>query len=130
GTIYVVWQDCRFRSGCSANDIVLSKSSDGVIWTRPTRIPIDGVTSTVDHFIPGIAVDPTTSGTGAHLALTYHYYLQSACSFSTCGLKVGFVSSVDGGSSWSSHLVLAGPMSLNWLPSTSLGPMVGDYIST
>jgi hypothetical protein len=26
GNVYVAWQDCRFRRGCSSNDIVLSKS--------------------------------------------------------------------------------------------------------
>src|SRR5262245_112400 len=54
GKVYVVWQDCRFRSGCPSNDIVLSTSTDGVSWSQPTRIPIDPVSSTVDHFIPGL----------------------------------------------------------------------------
>src|SRR5262249_22014689 len=54
GTVYVVWSDCRFRTNCTANDLVLSKSSDGVTWSTPARIPIDPTTSTVDHFIPGL----------------------------------------------------------------------------
>src|SRR5207237_1072750 len=57
GKLYVVWRDCPFRSGCSSNDILMSTSTDGKTWTAPVRIPIDLVTSTVDHFIPGIAVD-------------------------------------------------------------------------
>ena len=36
-------------------------------WTAVTRIPIDDVTSTVDHFIPGIGIDPATSGATAHV---------------------------------------------------------------
>ena len=30
GTVYVAWQDCRFRTKCASNDIVFSKSSDGL----------------------------------------------------------------------------------------------------
>src|SRR6266699_230467 len=75
GTVYVVWADCRFRTNCSLNDLVLSTSADGVTWTKPSRIPIDPTTSTVDHFIPGVAVDPATSASSAHLTLTYYYYL-------------------------------------------------------
>src|SRR5580700_1807011 len=62
GTIYVVWPDCSFRSGCSTDDIVLSTSTNGKSWTTPSRIPIDSIKSTVDHFIPGIGVDIATSG--------------------------------------------------------------------
>ena len=29
GNVYVVWSDCRFRSGCPSNDVVLSKSANG-----------------------------------------------------------------------------------------------------
>ena len=37
----------------------MSTSSDGKTWSAVTRIPIDATTSTVDHFIPGIGIDPT-----------------------------------------------------------------------
>jgi hypothetical protein len=130
GKVYTVWQDCRFRSGCSSNDIVLSTSTDGKTWTNPVRIPIDPVSSTVDHFIPGIAVDPATSGSTARLALTYYFYPNASCSQSTCMLSVGFVSSIDGGAHWSAPQTLAGPMLLTDLAHTSQGSMVGDYIST
>src|SRR5207247_4548944 len=49
---------------------------------------------------------------------------------STCQLDVGFISSSDGGATWSAPTQLAGPMTLSWLPNTSQGRMVGDYIST
>ena len=130
GKVYTVWQDCRFRSGCSSNDIVMSTSTDGKNWSSVARIPIDGTNSGVDHFIPGIGVDKSTQGTSAHLALTYYFYPQASCSFSTCKLEVGYVSSTNGGSSWTSPITLAGPMQLKSLPSTTLGYMVGDYIST
>jgi hypothetical protein len=129
GKVYVVWQDCRFRSGCSANDVVLSTSTNGQSWSSVVRIPIDPVGGTVDHFIPGIGVDRATSGGAAHLALTYYYYPNTACSFANCQLDAGFVSSTDGGATWSSPTQILGPISLTWLPSAG-GRFVGDYIST
>ena len=95
-----------------------------------TRVPIDPTTSGVDHFIPGIAVDRATSGSSAHLALAYYYYPVSNCSADTCQLTVGFVSSLDGGATWTPPTRVAGPMSLSWIADTDQGPMVGDYIST
>ncbi len=129
GNIYVAWEDCRFRHHCAANDIVFSKSSDGVQWSDPARVPIDTVTSGVDHFIPGLAVDPASSGADADLALTYYFYPDAACS-STCRLQVGYISSPDGGAHWGDPIQLAGPMALSEIAQTSQGPMVGDYIST
>jgi hypothetical protein len=130
GKVFVVWQDCRFRNGCKSNDIVMSTSLDGVTWTAPVRIPIDNTSSKVDHFIPGLAVDRSSSGGTANLALTYYYYPTSNCNASTCQLYAGYISSTDGGAHWSAPTPLAGPMSLSWIANTSQGRMVGDYIST
>jgi BNR repeat-like domain len=130
GTVYTIWQDCRFRTACSSNDLVMSTSADGTTWTAPTRIPIDPLTSTVDHFIPGLAVEPATSGSSAHLALTYYYYSTANCVAATCALYAGFISSPDGGNTWTSPQTLSGPMSLAWLPNTFSGLMVGDYVAT
>ena len=129
GRVYVVWQDCRFRANCTSNDIVMSTSSDGATWTAPVGIPIDATSSTVDHFIPVIAVDPGTSGGSARLALTYYFYPTAGCAVLTCQLEVGVISSGDGGNTWGSPTTLAGPMTLSWLPNTSSGVMVADYIA-
>jgi hypothetical protein len=129
GTVYAIWQDCRFRTGCTANDLIVSTSTDGANWTTPTRIPIDPLSSTVDHFIPGLAVEPATSGSSAQLALTYYYYSNANCNASNCVLYAGFISSPDGGNTWTSPQTLAGPMSLAWLPNTFAGLMVGDYVA-
>lgn len=129
GKVFVAWQDCRFRAKCRSNDIVFSTSQNGRDWTKPARIPIDAATSTVDHFIPGLAVDPTTTGGSAHLALTYYFYPQAACG-TTCRLEVGYISSPDGGVHWGPTTQLAGPMALSEIANTSQGVMVGDYIST
>jgi hypothetical protein len=130
GNVFVVWPDCRFEAGCAANDLVFSKSADGANWSTATRIPLDPIGSGVDHFIPGLAVNRSTSGSTADLALGYYYYPVSACTSATCQLNVGVSTSGDGGASWTAGTKLAGPMSLGWLPSTSQGVMVGDYIST
>ena len=130
GTAYVVWQDCRFRSGCTANDIVMSKSTSETTWGPVTRVPIDATNSGRDHFIPGIGVDRTTSGGSARIGLTYYFYPVSNCTAATCQLDVGYVSSTNGGSTWSAATQVTGPMTLSWLANTSQGRMVGDYIST
>jgi hypothetical protein len=130
GTVWVVWEDCRFRASCSTNDLVYSTSVDGVSWSAVTRIPIDDISSTVDHFIPGIGIDLATSGAGAHVALHYYYYSQSNCTVSTCQLFVGYISSANGGSTWNAPAALTGPMLLSWLPNSQNGLMVGDYIAT
>ena len=129
GTVYVAWEDCRFRKGCTSNDIVFSTSTDGVSWTDAARVPIDDVTSSADHFIPGLAVDPATSGAGTHLALTYYFYPDATCA-GGCQLDVGYISSPDGGAHWGAPTQLAGSMTLDQIAQTSQGPMVGDYIST
>ena len=129
GTVFVGWEDCRFRAKCSANDIVFSQSTDGLTWSDVARIPIDPLTSGIDHFIPGLAVDPNTAGAGAHLALTYYFYPTSACG-GACRLEVGYISSPDAGAHWGEATTLAGPMALSDIALTSQGPMVGDYIST
>ena len=130
GTVYVAWQDCRFEAGCGANDIVLSRSTDGVAWSPPIRVPIDPAGGGADHFIPGLGVDRATGGVRARLALAYYYYPAALCHPATCQLYAGIITSRDGGATWAAPRPLAGPMSLGWLPRTSLGSMVGDYIAT
>ena len=135
GKVYVVWQDCRFESGCMANDLVMSTSTNGTVWSAVQRIPIDPVGSGVDHFLPGLAVDKRTSGSKTHLALAFYYYPVASCTVATCQLDVGFISSTNGGAGWSQEEQLAGPMQLTWLAmSVAFGGaqfyFVGDYIST
>ena len=127
GNVYVAWSDCRFRTGCSTNDIVYSTSANGTTWTAPIRIPIDATTSTVDHFLPGIGIDPNTSGSTAHITVVYYFYPVSNCG-NNCQLEVGFTTSTDGGTTWTAGQKLAGPMRLTWLPVSDNGYMVADYI--
>jgi hypothetical protein len=148
GRIFVAWQDCRFHSDCpdAANDIVLTHSDDGLLWSPVERIPIEKplsepkvtspiLHSNVEHFIPGLGVDPSTSGDTTRLALTYYYYPNAFCGFLTCRLNVGFVSSANGGGRWTRPVRLnTKKMSLDMLADADFGGfsarMVGDYIST
>jgi hypothetical protein len=127
GTVYVTWSDCRFRSSCRVNDIVISHSlnATGTSWATVTRVPIDGTGSGIDHFIPGLAVNKTTSGSTAQLGLTYYFYPSGSTT-----LSVGFISSANAGSTWSTPQTIASGMSSAWAATTSQGRMVGDYIST
>jgi hypothetical protein len=125
GKIFVAWEDCRFRTNCSQNDIVYTTSTNGSSWTAVQRVPIDSVTSGVDHLLPGLAVDKSTSGASAHVGLLYYFFPAG-----TTNLSVGYISSTNGGSTWSAPTQLAGPMTMSWLPNTSQGRMVGDYMST
>jgi hypothetical protein len=127
GTVYVAWSDCRFRRSCRTNDIVVSHSlnSTGTSWSSVSRVPIDGTRSGVDHFIPGLAVNKATSGSSAQLGLTYYFYPSGSTQ-----LSVGFISSTNAGSTWSSPQTIASGMPTGWIATTSQGRMVGDYIST
>ena len=127
GTVYVTWNDCRFRRSCKVNDLVISHSlnSTGTSWSAVSRVPIDATNSGIDHFIPGLAVNKATSGSTAQLGLTYYFYPSGITQ-----LSVGFISSTNAGSTWSAPQTIISGMPTGWTATTSQGRMVGDYIST
>jgi hypothetical protein len=117
GRLYVAWQDCSFRAGCGANDIVLSTSDDGLAWSRPARVTRDGGSDVV----PALTAEPATG----RLALAYH-----RCTGSPCRLEVLLTRSANRGATWSRpQLVTAQPMRAAWLPTTTSGRMFGDYVA-
>ncbi|HEY2074510.1 MAG TPA: sialidase family protein [Gaiellaceae bacterium] len=127
GVLYATWGDCRFRPSCTANDLVLSTSTDGVTWTTPTRLPTAPVSSSLDAMIPGIGADPARPG---HIAVVYAYFTPRSCLAGACKLGIGFLESANGGGSWTKPLQLdAEPMQMTWLPEAE-GRMVGDYFAT
>lgn len=128
GNVYVSWSDCSFESGCSANDIVYSSSSDGIHWSAKTRIPLDPIGSGVDHFINGMGIDSTTSGSSAHMGMAYYYYPVSNCG-NNCELLPGFSLTDNGGQTWTAGRATGFPMQLSWLPNTFSGRMVADYVA-
>jgi len=112
GSVLVTWQDCRFRTGCTANDVVVSRSDDGKQWTEPVR-----VTSGRNAVMPTIGVEP---GTG-RLAIAYYVIQRN-------GIDAELVTSADG-TRWSAPQRLnARRMPLEWMPRTTLGRMLADYI--
>jgi len=132
GRVYVVWSDCRFRDfgpdqPCAHNDIMMATTDDGVHWSQGIRVPIDPVTSSVDHFLPAVGVDPTTTG-DTHIGIVYYFYPEADCDVSSCELSVGFASSSDGGSTWRAQR-LDGPFHNDWLPPGQNGYRHGDYFS-
>jgi hemolysin type calcium-binding protein len=132
GRVYVAWSDCRFRSECSANDIVLSKSLDGLTWTAPVAVPTGSTAKNPDFWVPGLGVDVTTAGSTARLALAFHSSPFNCGYFAACaGVDVGLVTSSDGGRTWGTPQRLnVQTMRADWLANTGIGRMTGDYIST
>ena len=128
GTVYVTWRDCRFSQACSS-DILLAASRDGMEWTEPTSIPIGF--GDAYHFVPAIAVDPATSGASARIAVLYHSIVPSVnCEPECIEVNVKLTSSRDGGTTWTPPARLnAVAMRPHWMADTSLGRMLGDYVS-
>ena len=112
GAVLTAWQDCRFQTGCAANDIVISRSPDGKTWSTPVR-----VTSGRNAVMPTIGVEP---GSG-RLAIAYYVIQRN-------GIDAELITSADG-TRWSSPQRLnARRMPLEWMPQTTLGRMLADYI--
>jgi hypothetical protein len=112
GSVLTAWQDCRFRPGCAANDVVISRSADGKTWTTPVR-----VTSGRNVVLPTIGVEP---GTG-RVAIAYYVIQRN-------GIDAELITSTNG-TRWSAPQRLnARRMPLEWMPQTTLGRMLADYI--
>ena len=112
GAVLTAWQDCRFQTGCAANDIVISRSPDGKTWSTPVR-----VTSGRNAVMPTIGVEP---GSG-RLAIAYYVIQRN-------GIDAELITSADG-TRWSLPQRLnARRMPLEWMPQTTLGRMLADYI--
>ena len=133
GRLYLTWYDCRFHDDCVPNDVVVSTSADGTRWSEPRPVPTQDPAREIDHFVPAIGIDPTTSRRRARVAVLYHTVPQS-CSyaFPACsgGIDVALICSRDGGATWGKPQRLnAVSMVPPWLAATTLGRMLGDYVS-
>jgi hypothetical protein len=132
-------------SAATPNDIALSvmPGPTAANFGAPVRIPIEAdsgaLTNTVDHFMPAIAADPGSSGSSARLGLFYYVYPLAACQYVStpdlqCSPSVGYVSSTDGGTTWSAPTQLSpGPPSLAVYPRTlgtgNGGPDFGNVLA-
>jgi hypothetical protein len=129
GSVYVAWSDCRFRRRCRANDIVVSHSTASG-WTTPRRVPVAAAGTNPNHVIPGLAADPTTSGARTRLALTFYTVRAAGCAAARCRLDVRLATSTSAGARWTVRRLDSVAMRFAWLPRTSSGRMVGDYVSS
>jgi hypothetical protein len=113
GGVVVLWQDCRFNAACAANDVVLARSTDGLAWS-----PVRRVTSGRNAVMPTVGVEPQRG----RLAVLYY-------SLSSGGADVELITSTDG-IRWSAPQRLnARRMPFDWMPETTLGRMLADYIA-
>jgi hypothetical protein len=130
GRVWAAWSDCRFSPDCDVNDIVLTRSSDGVVWTPPVRVPgLGGGLSQVD---PGLGVDPATSGPATRLAIvSYAVPPDTGCGFGVCATADAvIVSSASAGKKWRQPRRLnTRPMRLDWMADGEIGAFLGDYLS-
>jgi RTX calcium-binding nonapeptide repeat (4 copies) len=114
GRVFVTWHDCRFSRACAANSVVVATSADGRTWDAATA-----ATTGRDAVIPTIGID-SASG---RAAIAY-YTVRPA------GIDLELVESRSGRSGWSApRRVSTQTMRVPWLPTTSSGRMLADYIS-
>jgi hypothetical protein len=116
GIAYMAWSDCGQRASCTGNDLVLSKSTDGLTWTPPAKIPL----GPGNHVVDGLAADPGRPG-----RIAVAYYTES-----TRKLDVRMAWSSDGGVTWSRPQLVSPERMPYTRIAQSSGAMVGDYIST
>jgi len=137
---FVTKNNVANNSSADPNDIALAvmpaptDANPAPNFGAPVRIPVEpdsgGQSNTNDHFIPGIGADSATTGATAHLGLFYYTYRVANCQAyvpeNLCTARVGYVSSLDGGTTWSPPRNF-GAMTIAEIPRSSQGPMVGDY---
>jgi len=132
GKIYVSWFDCRFHPNCTANDVVLTSSQDGVSWSEVKAIPIGLSDPNASLLFPGLGVDSRTSGDTAKLGIVFYSVEGEGCREvgSKCQVYANFTATRDGGKTWNPPLRLGGPMNPDWISTTARGKMIGDYTQT
>ena len=118
GRVVAVWHGCASGRPCRANAVVLAESGDGVSWSAPRELPTREVGSA---FVPAVALAP--SGGGAAVL----FYAARGCP--ACRVDAWLAESPDR-RGWGRPLRLSPRgMRRSWLPRTSLGAMLGDYVA-
>jgi hypothetical protein len=114
--VVVVWPDCSAHPACSANDILISSSSDGTTWAPPLT-----VANRADYVTPSVGASGSTVAVVA--------YVRPDVSDSSLGVRL--FRSNDGGATWAAPIRLdARPMQLSSLAqsqSEGTGGFLGDY---
>jgi hypothetical protein len=132
GRITVAWADCRFRPGCgrppAVTDIVVSSSADGIHWSRVRRVPTGIGLDGAAHFVVGLAVDPSTSGTPTRLGLVFHALSPPGCT-TACAVVPYFSGSTTDGHGWTPAEALAPARDPSAFPQADDERFLGDYTS-
>jgi hypothetical protein len=111
GRVWATWHDCP-QSG--APGVVYVSTLTASTWSAPTAL-----TSGPDALLPAIGVDSATG----RVAVAYHRSRAG-------GIDVELIESAQGGTRFGPPRRLsARTMRLEWMPDTSSGRMLGDYIS-
>jgi len=113
GRFWAAWHDCA-SPGAGSNAVFVATSADGVQWSAPTA-----VTRGRDTVLPAIGIDAATG----RVAIAY---MRSR----PAGIDVELTVSPGIPGNWSAPRRLsAQSMPLRWMPDTTSGRMLGDYIS-
>jgi hypothetical protein len=117
GRLLLAWPDCRFRAGCSGNDIVLATSTDGASWSAPMRV----TTGSGSYSTPGLAADARTNG----IVVSAQVVPTGTC----CSVGMGIAVSRDG-SRWAATRRLdVRAMRFDWLALAGNARFLGDYLA-
>jgi hypothetical protein len=123
GTIYDVWDDTRFRTD-GKNDVVFSKSTDGVNWTKPARISGGPTADKVNHYVPAVSVDEK----GIVHVMWRQRDESGAAPLYTDVIDTYYSESSDGGTTWTAPLKVNSQPSNPWYGAFSrTGTFEGDY---
>jgi hypothetical protein len=113
GRVWATWHDCE-SPGASRNAVFVATSPDGVAWSARAR-----VTRARDAVLPAIGIDAATG----RVAIAY---MRSTAA----GIDVELVVSPGSPAAWAvPRRLSAHSMPLRWMPRTTSGRMLGDYIS-
>jgi hemolysin type calcium-binding protein len=113
GRFWATWHDCE-SPGASRNAVFVATSPDGAQWSAPVA-----VTRGRDSVLPAIGIDAATG----RVAIAF---MRSR----PAGIDVELTLSSGSLTTWTAPRRLsAQSMPLQWMPDTTSGRMLGDYIS-
>jgi RTX calcium-binding nonapeptide repeat (4 copies) len=112
GRIWAAWHDCA-AAGTTTNAAFVASSADGAAWSSPFA-----ATRGRNALLPAIGIDRATG----RIALAY-------MRATAAGIDMELVES-SGGTRWGTPRRLSPEtMQFTWMPRTSSGRMLGDYVS-
>ena len=112
GTYWATWHDCTTPGG-GTNAVYVATSADGAGWSQPRA-----VTRGRNAVLPAIGTNA-----GGRVAIAYMRSVPA-------GIDVELVESPGSPAAWTAARRLsAQTMPLRWMPDTTSGRMLGDYIS-